>query len=72
MKKMFTLSALALLFAGLSVMIATSLINQEVYGRWGAVVRMEHAPEKYWVCIFLLLAMVAMVVFAMWKVWRDS
>ncbi len=72
MKKMFTLSALALLFAGLSVMIATSLINQEVYGRWGTVVRMEYAPERYWACIFLLLAMVAMVVFAMWKVWRDS
>ena len=72
MKRIIALIALIGITLGLSVITLISLIEQEVYGRWGAVIPMEQAPMKYWMGIFLLLVMIGMLVFAIRKVWQEG
>ena len=71
MRRFLMVAILALLAAGLSVMSAISVMNREVYGRWGTVVRMEAAPWRYWSGILFLLGMLVMLILAMLKVWKE-
>ena len=71
MRRALAVAALALLAVGLCAMIVISLVTREVHGRWGAVVRLEAAPFRYWSAIVLLLAMVVLLIFAVRRAWQD-
>ena len=72
MKRIIALIALVVITIGLTVITLISLIEREVYGRWGTVIRMEQAPARYWMGVLLLIGMIGMLLFAIRKVWREG
>lgn len=72
MKRLLALLFLALIFIGLVGMMGVSLMNQEVYGRWGTVVHRADSPTRYWASIGLLVGMAVLLVFMAVRVWRDE
>jgi len=72
MKRMIAFITLVVITIGLSVLALISLISQEIYGRWGTVIRMEQAPARYWMGVLLLIGMIGMLLFAIRKVWREG
>lgn len=71
MKRIILLFVLILLAAGLLVIVVISLINGEVYGRWGSILQMEDFPAQYWIGIFLMMSMVGTLIYAINKTWHD-
>lgn len=72
LKRIATVLLLGMLNLGIIIIFMQSLIKQEIYGRYGTVIKMEFYPDKYWIGIILLLVMIALLTFLMVKTWREE